>query len=359
MTSRSSAFLPKTPVARRSNRLALLAAVAITVAPLLVGCGKGSDTSKSSGTQPTSTTSTASTPDPNDQVVARVAGVDIRESDLKIASEDLGQQAAALSPAARRDYLIDYVADVIRLAKAAEAKKIGEGPDFQRRLAFFRNKVLAESLLHNEMETAVTEEAMHKVYDDATKAMGNEEEVRARHILIRVVDPNDEKASKEAENKIKALIERINKGEDFATLANEYTEDPSGKQNGGDLDYFTKDQMVPEFSNVAFALDKGQISAPIKTQFGWHVLKVEDKRTRQPPAYDKVKDQLSAIVKRKAQDELINKMRQEAKVERLDKPAETKPAQAKPDDKATDKPVDKPTDKPTDAPPADKPVDKN
>src|SRR5262249_22313924 len=133
--------------------------------------------------------------------------------------------------------------------------------------------------------------------------------------------PADEKASAEAENKIKALIERLNKGEDFAKLANEFTEDPSGKANGGDLDYFTKDQMVPEFSTVAFQLEKGQISPPVKTQFGWHVLKVEDKRSRKPPEFEKVKDQVQQIVMRKAQADFITKLRQDAKIERLDKPA--------------------------------------
>src|SRR5262249_36324548 len=118
---------------------------------------------------------------------------------------------------------------------------IGSSPEFQQRLAHTRNKLLAEQMLQAETKAAVTEEAMHKVYDDATKGMGDEQEVRARHILIRVENPNDEKASKETEEKIKAIIVRLNKGEDFAKLATELTEDPSGKQNGGDLDYFTKD----------------------------------------------------------------------------------------------------------------------
>jgi peptidyl-prolyl cis-trans isomerase C len=121
------------------------------------------------------------------------------------------------------------------VAKAAEGKKIAETPEFQNRLTHLRNKLLAELMLQAETKAAVTDTAMRKVYDDATKGMGSEQEVRARHILIRVADQTDEKASKEAEDKIMAIIERINNGEDFAKLANELTEDPSGKQNGGDL----------------------------------------------------------------------------------------------------------------------------
>ena len=265
-------------------------------------------------------------PTPTIPTIAKVNGVEIRQSDLAIAEEDLGQNPPALSPDSKRDYLITYLADIMLVAKAAEGKKIAETPEFQNRLMHLRNKLLAELMLQAETKAAVTDAAMRKVYDDATKGMGTEQEVRARHILIRVADQTDEKASKEAEDKIKAIIERLNKGEDFAKLASELTEDPSGKQNGGDLDYFTKEQMVPEFSTVAFQLDKGQISGPIKTQFGWHVLKVEDKRNRQPPEFDKVKDQVQTIVMRKAQADFITKLREEAKIERLDKPA-AKPAE--------------------------------
>ena len=146
-------------------------------------------------------------------------------------------------------------------------------------------------LLQSVGKAALTDEAMHKVYDDAIKQLGEQQEVHARHILIRAA-PGDEKASKEAEDKIKAIIVRLKKGEDFDKLAKELTEDPSGKANGGDLGYFTKDQMVPEFSEIAFKLDKGQISEPVKTQFGWHVIKVEDKRAKPPPKFEEVKAQI-------------------------------------------------------------------
>jgi peptidyl-prolyl cis-trans isomerase C len=298
------------PGLRRLNKFAV---AAFLLAPALSGCGQSNDTSKSSAT------SVNRPADPNDVVVAKINGTEIRQSDLAMAEEDLGQNSQALAPEAKRDYLVTYLADIILVAKAAEGKKIGDNTDFQRQLGHVRNKLLAEFMLQAEIKAAVTDEAMRKVYDDATKGMADEQEVRARHILIRVADQTDEKASKEAEEKIKAIIERLKKGEDFVTLANELTEDPSGKQTGGDLDYFTKDQMVAEFSTVAFQLEKGQISDPIKTQFGWHVLKVEDKRSRQPPEFDKVKDQVRTIVMRKAQADFIGKLREGAKIERLDK----------------------------------------
>jgi len=256
-----------------------------------------------------------------DPVVARVNGVEIHQSDLTLAEEDVGQNVPQGGPEAKQDYLVSYLSDMILLAQAAEEKRVQDDPDFKRHAAFARNKVLMETLLQNEGKKAITDQALRAVYDDAVKQMGEQEEVHARHILFRVANPADEKASKEAEDKVKAVIERLNKGEDFAKLANELTEDPSGRNDGGDLGYFTKDQMVPEFSAVAFKLDKGKISDPIKTQFGWHVLKVEDKRKRQPPEFDKVKGQLESYVERKAQVELVTKLRTAAKIERLDKPA--------------------------------------
>jgi peptidyl-prolyl cis-trans isomerase C len=186
-------------------------------------------------------------------------------------------------------------------------------------------------LLQSVGKEALTDDAIHKVYDEAVKQIGEEKEVHARHILFRT-PAGDEKASKEAEDKVKAVIARLKKGEDFAKVAGEVTEDPSGKANGGDLGYFTKDQMVPEFAETAFKLESGQISDAVKTQFGWHVIKIEDKRTKQAPKFEDVKPQIENFVVRKAQADLVTKLRADAKIERMDKPAkaEEKPAAAPP-----------------------------
>ena len=254
-----------------------------------------------------------------DPVVAKVDGVEIRQSDLAIAEQEAGQ-LPPMSPEAKHDYLVQISADLILVAKFAEAKKFGDSDDFKRKLEFNRKKLLMEALMQSVGKDALTDAAMHQVYDEALKQISDEQEVHARHILIRAT-PNDEKASKEAEEKIKAVIARLKKGEDFVKLANDLTEDPSGKANGGDLGYFSKEQMVPEFSDTAFRLEKGQISDPVKTQFGWHVIKVEDKRSKQPPKFDEVKPQLERYVIGKAQSDLVMSLRKDAKIERLDKPA--------------------------------------
>jgi peptidyl-prolyl cis-trans isomerase C len=150
--------------------------------------------------------------------------------------------------------------------------------------------------------------------------MSGQEEVRARHILV------------ETEEEAKAILEQIKGGADFATLAKEKSKDPGGA-DGGDLGYFSKDQMVPEFAEVAFKMYPGQISNPVKTQFGWHIIKVEDKRAKPVPSFEQVRDRVEAFIIRKAQTEMIAKLRQGAKIERLDAPDDKPPEQPKPDAK--------------------------
>jgi len=265
-----------------------------------------------------------------DPLVAKVNGVEIHQSDLAVAEDEAGQ-IPPMSPEAKQDYLVQFVADMILVSKAAEDKKFGDSADFKRKLEFARKRLLMEGLLQSVGKQALTDEAMHQVYDEAVKQIGDEKEVHARHILFRA-PAGDEKAAKDAEDKVKAVIVRLKKGEDFAKVAGEVTEDPSGKANGGDLGYFTKEQMVPEFSDAAFKLEPGQISEPVKTQFGWHVIKVEEKRAKPAPKFEEVKPQIENFVTRKAQAELVTKLRADAKIERMDKPAkaEDKPAAAAP-----------------------------
>src|SRR5712672_290423 len=250
-------------------------------------------------------------------VLAKVNGAEIRQSDVSLAEEELGPSLAQMDPATKKENVLAFLIDMKIVAKAAEDKKVENNEDFKKRLAFTRNRLLMDSLLATEGKAATTDEAMKKVYEDASKQITGEQEVHARHILV------------ETEDEAKAVADELKKGADFAELAKKKSKDP-GASDGGDLGFFTKDQMVPEFSNVAFALEPGKISDPVKSQFGWHIIKVEEKRNRKAPDFEQVKAQIETYVARKAQADYVAKLREAAKVERMDKPAE--PA-AKPDAK--------------------------
>ena len=249
----------------------------------------------------------------NDPVVARANGVDIHESDLAFAEEEIGGNIPAMPPDQKRDYLVNYLVDVVLLSQAAEQQKLADRPDVKHRLSFDRNRLLMESLLQDTGKTALSDAAEHQVYDEAIKQAKSVEEEHARHILV----PTEDEA--------KAILAQLKGGADFATLAKEKSKDP-GAAEGGDLGYFTKDQMVPEFAEVAFKLDKGQLSDPVKTQFGWHVIKVEDKRTKPTPTFEQVKPQLENYVAHRAQAQLVDNLRKTATIERLDKPVSPDPS---------------------------------
>ncbi|HEV3185020.1 MAG TPA: peptidylprolyl isomerase [Xanthobacteraceae bacterium] len=244
-----------------------------------------------------------------DPIVARVNGADVKASDVAIAEEDIGANVAQMPSEGRREYLTTYLTDMVLIAKAAEARNLADSGEFKQRLAYYRNKVLMEVLLQTEAKKATTDAAMHQLYDEAAKQMTGQQEVRARHILVKT------------EEEAKAVAAELKNGADFAELARQKSTDP-GASDGGDLGYFPKEEMVPEFADAAFKLEKGQISEPVHTRFGWHIIKVEDKRERQVPPFDQVRDQLATHLVRKAQAELITKLRAEGKVERLEAPAQ-------------------------------------
>ena len=185
-------------------------------------------------------------------VLAKVNGAEIRQSDVKLAEEELGPSLAQMDPATKKENVLAFLIDMKLVAQAAAAKKIEDSDDFKARLAFTRNRLVMDNLLAAEGKAAATTDAMKKVYEDAAKQIAGEQEVHARHILV------------ESEDDAKAIAAELKKGADFATLAKTKSKDP-GAADGGDLGFFTKDQMVPEFSTVAFALEPGKISDPVKS----------------------------------------------------------------------------------------------
>jgi peptidyl-prolyl cis-trans isomerase C len=251
-------------------------------------------------------------------VLAKVNGSEIRQSDMALAEEELGPSLDKMDPATKQENLLAFLIDMKIVSKAAEDKKVEDNEEFKKRLAFARNRLLMDSLLATEGKAATTDDAMKKVYDDAAKQITGEQEVHARHILV------------ETEDEAKAVKAELDKGADFAELAKKKSKDP-GASDGGDLGFFTKDQMVPEFSAVAFALEPGKISDPVKSQFGWHIIKVEEKRNRKAPDFEQVKAQIETYVTRKAQADYVAKLREGAKIERLDQAANTPAPAAAPD----------------------------
>src|SRR5246127_3200869 len=258
----------------------------------------------------------------DDKVLAKVNGAEIHQSDVALAEEELGPSLTQMDPATKDENVLAFLIDMKIVAKAAEDKKVSDSEDFKKRMAFARNRLLMDSLLATEGKAATTDEAMKKVYEDAAKQISGEQEVHARHILV------------DTEDEAKAIKAELDKGADFAELAKKKSKDP-GASDGGDLGFFTKEQMVPEFSEVAFKLEPGKISDPVKSQFGWHIIKVEEKRNRKAPDFDQVKAQIETYVTRKAQAEYVGKLRDGAKIERFDQAA-ADPAKAPASDAAKD-----------------------
>ncbi len=198
------------------------------------------------------------------------------------------------------DQLLGGIAEQLISETALYAKALEEGLDeskeMQNRLAAIRRSALAEAYLTRELEKRITDESLRARYDAMTADFEGEKEVNARHILV------------ETEEEAQALVERLNDGADFATLAAEESTGPSGP-NGGSLGWFTKDAMVAPFAEAAFAMEAGTVSEPVKTQFGWHVIKVEDIRTQAPPPYEALAPQMRQQASQGMAQEIIAEIR--------------------------------------------------
>ena len=255
------------------------------------------------------TLSTAIAQNKPDHVVAKVNDTDITEADVSMALTDLGESIQQIPEAQRRDYAISYITDIRLAAKAARDAKLSDDADFKRRLGYQTDRMLFEEYNAAEAKKSVTDASMRALYADTVKNLKPETEVRASHILV------------ETEDQAKDIVKRLKAGEDFAKLASELSKDPDSGKQGGDLGFFTKERMVPEFSTAAFALAPGQISDPVKSQFGFHVIKTIEKREKPVPTYEEVKDQIEQFMFRRTQQETIKALRAAAKIERIDPPA--------------------------------------
>lgn len=250
--------------------------------------------------------------DPDDKVVATVDGKEIRESFVLAMYEKLPAQYKQAPYAFIKAQLVEQLVNMRIIQNAAMAEKYDAQPEYLERVVDVELQLLQEYYLKKKLDDAITDEALKAEYDKATAEFKPEEEAHARHILLK------------EEQEAKDVIAKLDAGGDFVALAKEFSTGPSGP-NGGDLGYFAKARMVPEFSDAAFKLEKGNYTAaPVKTQFGWHVIKLEDLRNTQPPAFDEMKQQLGDTLRNTTVTALIEKLKSTAQI--VIAPPEEKPA---------------------------------
>jgi peptidyl-prolyl cis-trans isomerase C len=251
-----------------------------------------------------------------DPVVAVVNGTQIRESDVRLADEDIGRNLPTQDQAQRREEVIAMLIDTIIMSTEATKEKLGDEADLQRRMAYARNQGLMNELLVATAQRAASDEAVRKTYDDIVQK-SPEVEVHLRQIIFRA-DPKDEAATKAAEEKAKIAAQRIASGEDFAKVAKEMSGDPIAKETGGDLSWRSRNELGKEYSDALSQLKTGDVSPIFKTAFGAHIVKLEDQRTVNPPKFEVIRERVKAMVMRNAQMEIVKKLRAEANIERKD-----------------------------------------
>lgn len=241
-----------------------------------------------------------------DKILAKVNGKSITEADVRLAEAEIGNDLGSLSAEQRRRVLVEYLIENQLLAEAGTAAKLGSGPSFDERIRYWQRRALRDAYFEQSIKATVTEDDARKLYDAQAAAAKPQEEVHARHILV------------DSEVKAKEVFELIAHGADFEKMAKEHSKDPGSRERGGDLGYFSRGQMVPVFEEAAFRIKPGEVSQPFKSQFGWHILKVEDKRQKGLPPFDLIKGRImAALVHRKAQ-EVAQSLRDKAQLEFLD-----------------------------------------
>ena len=242
----------------------------------------------------------------DDPVVATVNGTKILKSMLVTAQQLLPEQYQKIPLMQIYPALVDTVIDMKLSAADARKKRLHETKEFKVRMSRVEDQMLQRTVLQAEVDKALTEEALKRRYDALIADEKSSTEVHARHILVK---------TKEEANDI---IEQLQNGASFEVTAKEKSTGPSAT-SGGDLGFFGKGQMVPEFEKAAFSLRKGKFTdTPVKTQFGWHIIKLEDRRKSEPPSFESIKQKLQTEISQETGAEYVSGLRKEAKIERFD-----------------------------------------
>jgi len=235
-------------------------------------------------------------------LLARVNGKEIRWADIEKSAqslpEDIRSQLEAIFPA-----LLQRLIDVELLVWAAREDGLAEDPEVRRLVADYEDRLLSDTLIRRQAVDRVTEDMLRARYDAHVEGLAASSEVRARHILL------------DSETRARDVIAALDAGADFAELARERSLGPTAEQ-GGDLNYFTRDNMDPDFAEAAFALDVGRYSQdPVRTEFGWHVIAVEDRRAEAATSFEDMEAELRDAAIRDLLDELLRDLRGRAEIE--------------------------------------------
>jgi peptidyl-prolyl cis-trans isomerase C len=278
----------------------------------------------------TATPDTAAKPDP---VVARVGSEEIHLSDMAEAAQTLPEEVRGMPPAVLYPMLLDQMIDRKALVLAARKDGLDKDPGVQRAIAHATEQALQNAILTRDIGPQVTDAAIKARYEATVANKPGEEEVHARHILV----PDEATAKK--------VLAELKAGADFNELAKKYSTDPAAAQ-GGDLGFFKKGDMVPEFATAAFALKPGEITqTPVHTQFGWHIIKSEEKRTAPPPTFEQARDEIRQQIIQEGVRADLEKLKVGLKIEKFAMDGSPLPATPA----VTPDPTAKPT---TDLPPA-------
>ena len=255
---------------------------------------------------PPAPTAAAGPPPSADTVIAKVGPDTIVYSDLQDAMQTLPEQLRAMPPAMLYPMLLDQLVDRDVIVLQAKKDKLQDDPKVKQAIAQATNMALQNALLTREIQPTLSPEAIQARYDKEYAGKSGDPQVHAEHILVA------------SEEKAKDIIAQLNKGADFAALAKENSTDPSAKENSGDLGWFKKGDMLPEFSDAAFALKPGQITqTPVHTRFGWHVIKLEQTRVAPPPPIDEVRDEIRQQIIQEGVAKVLASAKQGVKVEKF------------------------------------------
>ena len=239
------------------------------------------------------------------KIVATVDGKPIFLSEIIGMAQRLPEQYRKMSLEAVYPSLLTRAIDSKLVTLEGRRAGFSKDPDVKKRLLDVEDQIISEIFLTKTIGSQVTEEALQKIYSETKSEMASGDQIKARHILL------------DSEEKAVEIIKKLQAGGEFAKLASEYSTGPSAA-SGGDLGWFGEGQMVPEFSKAAFALNPGDIvTKPVKTQFGWHIILVEDRKVSAPPSFDEAKEQLASTMSQKLLKELIETLRTKAKIVRF------------------------------------------